>query len=56
MAATTQYARVAPDSGTFPFFDDNLREGFQQETELFFESMLRQDNSVRDLLSANYTF
>ena len=45
-----------PDPETFPDFDENLREAFQQETELFFESMLREDRSVLDLLNANYTF
>jgi len=49
-------AQVSPDPEEFPDFDDNLREAFQQETELFFESMLREDRSVLDLLNANYTF
>jgi hypothetical protein len=40
----------------FPDFDDNLRQAFRQETELFFESVLREDRSVLDLLRANYTF
>ena len=42
--------------GCFPDFDDNLRQAFRQETELFFESIMREDRSVLDLLSANYTF
>jgi hypothetical protein len=40
----------------FPDFDDNLRQALRQETELFFESILREDRSVTDLLSADYTF
>ena len=40
----------------FPDFDDNLRQAFRQETELFFESILREDRSVLDLLKADYTF
>ena len=40
----------------FPDFDDNLRQAFRQETELFFESIMREDRSVLDLLRANYTF
>jgi hypothetical protein len=40
----------------FPDFDDNLRKAFRQETELFFESIMREDRSVLDLLRANYTF
>jgi hypothetical protein len=47
---------INPDLEVFPYFDDNLREAFRQETELFFESLLREDRSVLDLLSADYTF
>ena len=47
---------AAPDPAAFPSFDENLREAFQRETELFFESMLREDRSVVDLLDADYTF
>jgi len=45
-----------PDMRIFPDFDDNLRQAFRQETELFFESIMREDRSVLDLLRANYTF
>jgi uncharacterized protein DUF1592/uncharacterized protein DUF1588/uncharacterized protein DUF1587/uncharacterized protein DUF1585/uncharacterized protein DUF1595 len=48
--------RVAPDPEAFPGFDDNLREALQRETELFVESTIRDDRSVVDLLTANYTF
>ena len=37
-------------------FDDNLRQAFEQETELFFESIIRENRSVLDLLDADYTF
>jgi hypothetical protein len=47
---------VTPDSDIFPNFDENLREAFQHETELFMESQLRDDRSVLDLLTADYTF
>ena len=47
---------VKPDPQTFPDFDDELREAFGRETELFFESQLREDRSAVDLLGANYTF
>ena len=47
---------AAPDVATFPNFDDNLRQAMRRETELFFESVLREDRSVLDLLNANYTF
>jgi hypothetical protein len=49
-------AAITPDMRLFPDFDDNLRQAFRQETELFFESVLREDRSVLDLLRANYTF
>ncbi len=45
-----------PDPEIFSYFDDNLREAFQQETELFFESLMREDGSVLDLLNADYKF
>jgi hypothetical protein len=47
---------VGPTPELYPDFDDNLREAFQQETEMFVESQLREDRSVLDLLKANYTF
>jgi hypothetical protein len=47
---------VTPDLRLFIDFDDNLRQALRQETELFFESILREDRSVTDLLSADYTF
>ncbi|QDT00718.1 DUF1592 domain-containing protein [Adhaeretor mobilis] len=45
-----------PDARLFPDFDDNLRQAFRQETELFFESIIREDHSVLDLLQADYTY
>ena len=45
-----------PDKNEFPDFDDNLRQSFQRETELFFDSMRREDRNVLDLLTADYTF
>ena len=47
---------VYPDPNEFPEFDENLRDAFQRETELFFEYQLREDRSIRELLSADYTF
>ena len=37
-------------------FDDNLRQAFERETQLFFESIMRENRSVLDLLDADYTF
>ncbi|MBW3598656.1 MAG: DUF1592 domain-containing protein [Planctomycetes bacterium] len=47
---------ITPDGRLFPDFDDNLRQAMRQETELFFESILREDRSVLDLLQADYTY
>ena len=47
---------VIPDMRLFPDFDDNLRQALRQETELFFESILRDDRSVLDFLRADYTY
>jgi mono/diheme cytochrome c family protein len=45
-----------PNSHEFPDFDDNLRAALQKEIELFFASIMREDRSVMDLLTADYTF
>ena len=45
-----------PDNRLFPDFDDNLRQAFRRETELLFESVLKENRSVLDLLRADYTF
>jgi len=47
---------VDPNVRVYPDFDDNLRQAFRQETELFVDSVLRENRSVRDLLRADYTF
>jgi mono/diheme cytochrome c family protein len=47
---------VQPNSDLFPDFDDNLRRAFRHETELFFESVMREDRPVTELMTANYTF
>jgi len=47
---------TSPDGIFYPNWDDELREGFQREAELFFESILREDRSILDLLTADYTF
>src|SRR4030095_5360240 len=49
-------ANVIPDPVEFPNFDDNLRKAFAKETELFFTSVAREDRSILDLLTADYTF
>jgi len=47
---------AAPSTQLFPDFDDNLRQAFRVEAEMFFDSILRDDRSVLDLLTADYTF
>jgi hypothetical protein len=47
---------VEPVVNLFPDFDANLRTAFRRETELFFDSIVREDRSVLDLLTADYTF
>jgi hypothetical protein len=45
-----------PDPTAAPAFDDNLRQAFLRETELFFESIVFEDRNILELLNANYTF
>jgi hypothetical protein len=45
-----------PDEDLFVDFDDNLRQAFQRETELLFDSILRDNRPVLDLLDADYTY
>ena len=47
---------IMPNHDEFPDFDDTLREAFQREAELFFESIVREDRNVVDLLTADHTF
>ena len=47
---------VQPNSDLFPDFDDNLRLAFKTETELFFESIVKEDRNVVDLMTADFTF
>jgi len=46
----------APDGGLFSQFNDTLRKAMVTETELFFESQLRSDRPVPELLRASYTY
>jgi cytochrome c5 len=45
-----------PNALLFPDWEDNLRQAFRRETEMFFESIVREDRNVTDLLTADYTF
>jgi cytochrome c551/c552 len=45
-----------PDAYLYPNFDWNLGQSMQRETELFFDSFVREDRNMLELLTANYTF
>ena len=47
---------INPNSDEFPDFDNNLRQAFKRETELFFASIVNEDRSLLDLMTADYTF
>jgi mono/diheme cytochrome c family protein len=47
---------VLPDPKKDPDFDEDLRQGFRRETELFANSVFHEDRSILDLLTADYTF
>jgi hypothetical protein len=47
---------TSPDMRLYPDFDENLRQAMREETELFFESVMREDRGVLDLLRADYTY
>jgi hypothetical protein len=53
---TRSLSQQKPDPDAFPEFDESLRTGFQRETELFFQDILREDRPLIELLDANYTF
>jgi hypothetical protein len=48
--------KVTPDVLLYPDFDDNVRQAFRKETELFFASIVRENRSVLTLLDGDYTF
>ncbi len=48
--------KIHPDALLFPGFDNELATSYKRETELFFDSIVREDRNVLDLLNADYTF
>jgi hypothetical protein len=48
--------RLHPDVRIYPDFDDQLKQAMRRETELFFDHLVRQDRSLLELLTADYTF
>lgn len=49
-------ANLSPDPERYPAFDEELRAAMLQETELFFTAIIREDRSVLDFLSADFTY
>ena len=49
-------AGTAPDGIFYPNWDDELRQSLKRESELFFDSIIREDRNIVDLLTADYTF
>ena len=47
---------IAPNTDEFPDFDNDLRDAFRRETEMFFGSIVHEDHDVVDLMTADYTF
>ena len=47
---------VTPDLRIFPDFDDNLRQSFKRETELLFQTVLKEGRKASDLIGADFTF
>ena len=62
MRFATQWLRLndvdemLPDALLYPYFDHSLGQAFKRETQLFFDSIVREDRSVLDLLTADYSF
>ena len=48
--------KIIPDYLTFPQYDETLADAMEEETRLLFDSIVREDRSVLDLLTADYTF
>lgn len=49
-------ASASPDMRIFPDFDDNLRQSLRQETEMFFDAVMREDRGALDLIKSDFTF
>ncbi len=47
---------MLPDAVSYPYYDHTLGDAFVRETELFFDSIVRENRSVLDLLTADYTY
>jgi hypothetical protein len=48
--------KVHPDPNFYPDYDDNIANGMRRETEMFFNNLVRQDRSLLEMFTADYTF
>jgi mono/diheme cytochrome c family protein len=48
--------KIHPDALLFPGFDNELAQSYRRETELFFDSIVREDRDILDLFTADYSF
>ena len=48
--------KIHPDALLFPGFDNELATAYKRETELFFDSIVKEDRSVLDVITADYSF
>ncbi len=48
--------QILPDALLYPHFDHTLGQSFKRESQLLFDSLVREDRSILDLLTADYTF
>ena len=48
--------KLHPDAQLYPYYDQTLADAMRRETELFFDHLVREDRSVLELLTADYTF
>jgi hypothetical protein len=49
-------SQMTPAKEQYPAFDEDLRQAMEKETELFFESIIREDRSILDFINSDYTF
>jgi hypothetical protein len=56
VAAPADVEQILPRRDSLPYFDRSLGHAMVRETELFFDSLVREDRSLLDLLTADHTF
>jgi mono/diheme cytochrome c family protein len=48
--------KIDPDAVLFPNFDQNLKQAFRREVEMFVDGIIRENRNVMDFVNADYTF